>query len=71
MIEPPVACETIVGKATNARPMPEVATPATSVPCACAMNPRAANTPIPARISKPEFAERHDQPRAREVGLAP
>lgn len=57
-----MACDTIVGKATNARPIPEVATPATSVPCACAMNPRAAKTPMPARISKPEFAKATTSP---------
>lgn len=61
-IEPPVACETIVGKAMNARPMPDDATPETSVFCACAMKPRAANTPIPARISKPEFAKPTTRP---------
>ncbi len=62
MIDPPVACDTIVGKATNARPMPEVATPETSVPCAWAMNPSAANTPMPARISKPELANATTRP---------
>jgi hypothetical protein len=47
----------MVGKAMNARPIPLVATSLTWVPAACAIKPRAENTPMPARSSKPEFAK--------------
>lgn len=46
----------IVGKATNARPIPDEATSSTATPDRVAMNPSAANTPIPASTSNEEFA---------------
>lgn len=46
----------------NARPMPEETTSETSTPCACAMKPSAENTPMPQRISKPEFAKPTTRP---------
>ena len=49
------AAEIIVGKATNARPRPELTTSVTATPEACAMKPSAENTPMPARTSKPEL----------------
>ena len=54
---PAGASEMIVGKAMKARPMPLVATSPTATPDALAMKPRAAKTPMPARISKLEFAK--------------
>ncbi len=46
----------IAGKAMNASPTPPpLATSPTGSPLSWAMNPRAANTPMPASSSKPEF----------------
>ncbi len=59
---PPGISEMSVGKATNARPMPLVATSETAAPDAEAMKPRAAKTPMPARISKPEFEKATTRP---------
>ncbi len=43
--------EMICGKATNARPMPPVASSSIGVPADAAMKPSVANTPIPASSS--------------------
>ena len=47
----------MAGKATNARPMPEVATSSTATLDCTAMKPRAAKTPMPASTSKEELAK--------------
>ena len=47
----------IVGKATNARPIPLETTLSTGTPSCVAMYPNAAKTPMPARSSNPEFAK--------------
>lgn len=60
--DPPGASEMIVGNATNANVRPEETTSPTPTPCACAMNPRAAKTPMPASISKLEFANPTTRP---------
>ena len=55
------AWEISVGNATKARPIPLATTSSTRTPEACAMKPSAENTPMPARISKPEL----DRPTTR------
>ena len=52
----------IVGNAKKAKPIPPFATSLTSTPCAVAMKPNAANTPIPASTSKLEFAKPTTKP---------
>ena len=52
----------ICGKAMKARPIPEPATSLTGLPEAVAINPRAAKTPRPARISNEEFANPTTRP---------
>ena len=46
----------------NARPTPSVTTSSMATPWARAMKPSAENTPMPARISKPEFAKPTTRP---------
>src|SRR5690606_1935277 len=48
--------EMIFGKAIKARPIPPDTTSSTFAPALKAIKPSAANTPIPARISKDELA---------------
>ncbi|GHJ23728.1 hypothetical protein TPA0909_53420 [Streptomyces albus] len=50
-------CEMTVGKAMKASPTPSVTTSPTATPLACAMKPRVAKTPMPARISKELLAK--------------
>ena len=57
MSAPAGACEIMVGKAMKAKPIPSSTTLSTAIPCACAMKPSAANTPIPASSSNPELAK--------------
>ena len=52
----------MVGKAMKASPTPSVTTSSIATPCACAMKPSAENTPMPHRISKPEFAKPTTRP---------
>ena len=59
---PKGASETMVGKVMNASPMPAPATSSTAVPALWAMKPRAAKTPMPARISNPELAKATTMP---------
>src|SRR5690625_7913979 len=59
---PPGAWEMISGKATKASPIPEVTTSSMLTPAACAMKPSAENTPMPARISKPEVEKHTTKP---------
>ena len=59
---PPGASPMMAGKAMKARPMPDSTTSSRATPWAWAMNPRAENTPIPARISKPELAKPTTRP---------
>src|SRR5699024_2482803 len=54
--------DTMVGKATKARPSPEAATSSTAVPAAAARNPSAANTPMPASNSKAELVKPTTRP---------
>ena len=55
---PPGIIEMICGKVTKDRIGPvRPSTLATATPCWWAMKPTAPNTPMPARISKEEFAK--------------
>src|SRR5690606_12025339 len=53
--EPAGASLMIVGNTTNANRMQLATTSVTATSLACARKPRAANTPLPASSSKPEF----------------
>ena len=60
--EPKGACETIVGNATKASPMPPLTTSSIATLWACAMKPSTAKTPMPASSSKPELAKATTEP---------
>ncbi len=56
-------CETTAGNVTNDRIGPVMPSrSATATPCSCARKPSAANTPMPASISKPELENATTRP---------